>query len=221
MNRLVGYEVRGEWGGSRGTAYTYELAGNGLFIKAENVYLRARIPVAPGKVRGLTDSTVFVQLRWGRIPRHLFDLALSVMLNRREKEVYVAIIREYDRYRLCIPGQEGSGAKVVYQNPENVVMDLHSHGKMGPRFSGQDDRDEQGFRLYGCVGRLDRWEPLVNFRVGVYGYWMPVKFEDVFDVPPAGVVDVVASNIEPLGKPFDGAQGEREGEDDAVSADGG
>jgi PRTRC genetic system protein A len=61
-------------------------------------------------------------------------------------------------------------------------MDIHSHGHMKAWFSGTDNTDEQGLRLYMVVGRLDTLLPEVELRLGVYGYFIPLSVEDVFDV---------------------------------------
>jgi hypothetical protein len=53
---------------------------------------------------------------------------------------------------------------------------------MGAFFSATDNRDEQGLGLYALAGRLDRLIPEVNMRVGLYGYFAPLKFSEVFDV---------------------------------------
>ena len=48
-----------------------------------------------------------------------------------------------------------------------------------------DDRDEQGFRVYGVVGRLDTATPELALRVGIYGHFAPVEWSQVFDgLPP-------------------------------------
>ena len=48
-------------------------------------------------------------------------------------------------------------------------------------------RDEQGFRIYGVVGRLDAPRPELSLRVGVYGHFAPVDWLQVFDGPNPGV----------------------------------
>ena len=50
-----------------------------------------------------------------------------------------------------------------------------------------DDGDEQGFRIYGVVGRLDATEPELSLRVGVYGHFAPADWPQVFDGPQPGV----------------------------------
>jgi len=45
-----------------------------------------------------------------------------------------------------------------------------------------DNEDEQGFRIYGVIGNMTR-RPQVRLRVGIYGYFYELDFEDVFDGP--------------------------------------
>lgn len=184
-------------------AYRYILTGNGILVSAENERLYARIPIAKTKVRGLEALPSKVALMHGRIPQRLFDLALSVMLASPDKERYVGI-RWSDGYQLYVPEQEGAGASVTYQTADDVVVELHSHPGMAARFSGIDNKDEQGFKVYGVIGQelvdITSFDsshrefalggPCVNLRVGVYGYFMPVKWSDIFE----GKLDAVDMN---------------------------
>ena len=68
-----------------------------------------------------------------------------------------------------------------------MVAEFHSHGSARAFFSATDDRDEQGFRIYGVVGRLDTLRPELRLRVGVYGHFAPVEWPQVFDGPDPGV----------------------------------
>ena len=61
-----------------------------------------------------------------------------------------------------------------------VLLDLHSHGNMSAFWSQTDEGDEQGFRAYGVVGRLDT-QPEIRLRLGVYGYWFPIPVGVLFD----------------------------------------
>lgn len=87
-------------------------------------------------------------------------------------------------------GDQGHGCRtgVSYINPQSVALDLHSHGELAPLFSSQDNRDETGLKLYGVVGDLVR-QPTVQIRVGVYGYFMPLIWSDVFKGSLIGVRD--------------------------------
>ena len=50
----------------------------------------------------------------------------------------------------------GPRTSLAYRPLADVVLaEFHSHGSARAFFSPTDDRDEQGFRIYGVVGRLD------------------------------------------------------------------
>jgi PRTRC genetic system protein A len=177
----VGYLLNTERGqeGEPGPFYNYILAGNGLFVRAKSPFLQATVMIAYAPVRGLLPLEETVELPMGSIPRYIYDLALSIFFSNRRQEHYVAVTWEGE-YRLRVPFQEPGECGVRYERLPSTVLDIHSHGTMRPFFSGTDDRDEQGFRLYMVVGRLDTLVPEVEMRVGVYGYFAPVQFEEVF-----------------------------------------
>ena len=181
---MVGYQVFHEDGlyGARGLYFNYVLAGNGLFIEAESPLLSGRVQIAEAQVRGLQPMVPEVYLPHGKIPIRLMELALTVFLANPDVEQYVCVVFEEGEYRLRAPKQTGRGASVEYERLDNVVMDLHSHGKMGAFFSSQDNKDEQGLRLYGVVGGL-REVLHMKMRFGIYGYFGPGEWTEVFDGP--------------------------------------
>ena len=189
---MVGYLTKRADGlfGERGLAYDYILSGNGLWIEAEGILMAARVPVAEAVVRGLDEMEDQVVLRHGPIPQLLFDLALSEMSKDVSREKYVAVVWRDEAYHLEVPEQEMTGGSVHYQNPDNVVLDIHSHGKMRAFFSSQDDIDEQGFKLYCVVGKLNDDMPMVLLRVGVYGYFHLIQSGQVFNGSLQRVVEV-------------------------------
>lgn len=193
MTRPVGYLVKHQEGlqGERGAFYDYVVAGNGVFVETEGSLMAARVPVAEGKVRGLQDTEAKIVLRHGLIAAHLFDLALNVMLADWHNERYLAIAWRDDQYRLLDPRQEGGGAGVKYLRLDGVVLDLHSHCEMPAFFSPTDNRDEQGLKLYGVVGKLDE-RPQLKLRAGVYGYFHELPWDQVFSGPLQGVDDCFA-----------------------------
>ena len=65
---------------------------------------------------------------------------------------------------------------------ERVVIEIHSHHAMPARFSGTDDADETGFRVYGVIGRLPE-QPEIRLRVGVYGYFWEVPASWALELP--------------------------------------
>lgn len=165
--------------GERGQYFDYVLAGNGLFIEAEGRFMAARIPVSSVEVRGLQDIEPRIVLRYGKIPRYIFDLAFNWMAANADQEKFVAITWN-NGYHLQFPDQKMETFNVHYEVADNTVMDLHSHGHMNAFFSIQDNRDEQGFQLYGVVGRLHQYSNL-RLRVGVYGYHYDIAWNDIFE----------------------------------------
>jgi PRTRC genetic system protein A len=179
----VGYLINTAAGlqGEPGVFYQYIMAENGLFLQAKNEHLAARICIADQLVRGLAPIDGHIELRHGRIPLHLLNLALSTFCTKPGIEQYLAITWEADGYHLRIPLQSGTGGSVKYEVLPDTVMDIHSHaGKVSTFFSSTDDKDEQGFMLYAVVGGLLDLCPTVEIRIGVYGYFMPLERGDIF-----------------------------------------
>lgn len=166
--------------GETGLFYDYILAGNGLFIRARNNHIGAQICIAPVEVRGLAPLEERVDLLHGIIPRRLLDMALSLCEVAAPQEQYVAITWENNEFRIKAPSQERTGAKIKYSTLENVVLDIHSHGRMRAFFSGEDDKDDQGLGLHAVIGHVES-EPEALLRVSVYGYFAPVDQATVFE----------------------------------------
>ena len=179
--RPIGYLLNTKEGpeGEPGLFYDYILAGNGLFVRARSPLLGATVLITPAEVRGLLPLEEKVELTQGRIPWMLYDLAVSVLAAEPNRERYLAVTWE-GKYHLKVPSQEGTAGGVEYERLPNTVLDIHSHGTMRAFFSGTDDRDEQGFRIYMVMGRFDTLLPDVEIRVGVYGYFAPLVLHEVF-----------------------------------------
>lgn len=179
--KMVGYLLNYPDGisGEKGIYYNYILAANGLFIEASNPMLAARVPVSECEVRGLAPMKAKTALTYGSIPQHFFDLALDTFLAAPDRERYVAVTAAAG-YHFYVPVQDEGGASVIYEIGDSVVLDIHSHGHMAARFSGQDNDDEKGLRLSAVVGRLNA-TPVVRLRAGVYGYYHSLVWRDVFD----------------------------------------
>ena len=169
--------------GSQGIGYDYVLGSGGLYVQSDSAHLTARVLVAPAEVRGLSPVSEKVTLAHGPIPAYIFELGLAWMLAAPGTERFFAVRWDGDAYRLVVPEQSGTSASLTYQPPVGVVAEFHSHGCLGAFFSATDDRDEQGFRVYGVVGRLDAPAPEMALRVGVYGHFAPLHWSQVFDGP--------------------------------------
>lgn len=181
MKNVVGYLTRYHDGyhGQDGQGYNYIFAKNGVFIYSDNGFISARIPIAQCEVRGLAEEYPMAILNKGKIPGSLFDLAYSNIMANKGKETYFAITWD-NGYHLWKTLQEGLEAHVEYTARVNTIMDIHSHPNMRAFFSHGDDKDEQGFRLSCIVGYPDG-SPEVSVRVGVYGNYLPLAWNDVFD----------------------------------------
>lgn len=167
-----------------GKAYGYFLAGNGVFKVARNAGLYACIPVAAGRIVGLPALAPTVRIAAGRLPE---TLLVALLRDARAlarpapiEAMYHLRLRE-GRAVIERPPQRGRAAHLAYNGGEaaDVVMDIHSHCQMRAFFSGTDNQDEQGFRLYAVLGRIFS-HPEIALRVGVYGDFWRVPVELAF-----------------------------------------
>ena len=181
----VGYLVNHYDGltGSHGIGFDYVLGAGGLYVQSRSTHLTARVLVAPCDVRGLAPVTEKVQLAHGPIPSQLFEVGLRWFQDDPDTERLFAVRWDGRSYRLVVPPQAGTATTIAYVPPAGVVAEFHSHGTSPSFFSATDDQDEQGFRVYGVVGRLDALQPVLSLRVGVYGHFAPVEWSQAFDGP--------------------------------------
>ena len=186
----VGYLVNHPAGlaGVQGIGYDYVLGSGGVYVQSQSAHLVARIPVATGSVRGLAPVAEKMQLSLGPIPARLFELGLRWFQDAPDTERFFAVRWDGDAYRPVVPPQAGTETSLAYRPPASVVAEFHSHGRSHAFFSATDDRDEQGFRIYGVVGRLDTPQPELRLRVGVYGHFAPVDWSQVFSGPDPGLL---------------------------------
>ena len=173
--------------GVQGVGYDYVLGEGGLYVQSESAHLTARLLVAPAEVRGLAPVSEKLTLAHGPIPAHLFELGLRWFQEAPDIERFFAVRWDGRAYRLVVPPQAGTATSLAYRPPAGVVAEFHSHGSLPAFFSATDDRDEQGFRLYGVVGRLDTLLPELSLRVGVYGHFAPLEWSQVFGGPGQGL----------------------------------
>ena len=197
----MGYLVNHPAGlaGAQGIGYDYVLGLGGVYVQSASAHLTARVLIAPCVVRGLAPVSEKVMLPHGRIPSRLLQAGLRWFQDAPDTERFFAVRWDGHAYRPVVPPQAGSRASLIYQPPSGVVAEFHSHGSLSAFFSATDDRDEQGFRIYGVAGRLHTARPELRLRVGVYGHFAPVEWSQVFDGP---VPDVRLSGEEP-GSPLD------------------
>ena len=173
--------------GTHGIGYDYVLGAGGVYVQSESANLTARVPVAPCTVRGLAPVAEKVELAQGPIPAGLFEVGLRWFQDDPDTERLFAVRWDGHDYRMVVPPQAGTATSLAYVPPAGVVAEFHSHGSSRAFFSATDHRDEQGFGIYGVVGRLDTPRPELSLRVGVYGHFAPVDWSQVFDGADPGV----------------------------------
>ncbi len=165
-----------------GVAYDYVVGGDGLFVVADNALLAVRVSIGPCRVRGLPQLGSRLQLKHGRLPHSLWEgiVETARLLAASSQEVLLAVTWDGSDYQPAVPVQVVAPTRICYRPLPNVVLEIHSHHHYPACFSDIDDADEQRLCLYGVVGRLACDQPEVALRVGAYGYFMPVAWDDVF-----------------------------------------
>ena len=169
--------------GAAGIGFDYVLGSGGVYVQSRSGQLSARLRLAACAVRGLAPLDERLELRRGPIPAELFERGLGWFREDPETERFFAVGWDGRAYRLVVPEQTGSASSLHYRPPEGVVAEFHSHGRAAARFSDTDDRDEQGFRIYGVCGRLDADRPELNLRLGLYGHFAPLQWRQMFRGP--------------------------------------
>jgi PRTRC genetic system protein A len=168
--------------------YQYVVAANGLFIRAEDSRLEALVKVAAARLTGLADLFEGANLKIDRVPGVWLRSVLASARKRMPNEAmyqfwwdgtsHNAVTRTW---RCSMPAQISSPTALQFDDLGQTVIDLHSHNSMPAFFSSTDDADEQGLRFYAVIGRIDTDQPEIRVRVGVYGHFLDVPADMVFD----------------------------------------
>jgi PRTRC genetic system protein A len=132
-----------------------------------------------------------VEMEYPRIPEIFLKNMLEIAGWQRGKrgkhlEVVfrVAWNEEDGDWMLDIPAQEQYEAfcKPLSKEPENTLLEIHSHHVMPAAFSSQDNLDERGFRLYGVMGEFGK-KPVLHLRLGIHGHFADVSASDFMELP--------------------------------------
>jgi PRTRC genetic system protein A len=168
--------------------YQYVVAANGLFIRAEDSRLEALVKVATARLTGLADLVQGANLKVDRVPGVWLRSVLASARKRMPNEAmyqfwwdgtsHNAVTRTW---RCTMPAQISSPTALQFDDLGQTVIDLHSHNSMPAFFSSTDDADEQGLRFYAVIGRIDTDQPEIRCRVGVYGHFLDVPADMIFD----------------------------------------
>ena len=167
--------------------YAYIMAGNGVLLYAKRDNLEVLIPVSRATIVGLPPLEPFVNMP--RVPAILIHHILQASKENLPNEILFWFNFDHGRqeWNLDAPLQVCRPASVFPLDKSDplgskALIDLHSHALLDPFFSRTDNRDEQGFRIFAVIGRVNE-KPLILVRVGVYGNYWNIPAEMVFELP--------------------------------------
>ena len=167
--------------------YAYIMAGNGVFLYAKRDDLEVLIPVSRATVTGLPALEPFVNMP--RVPAVLMHHILQASKENLPNEILFWFNFDRDRqlWNLDAPLQICRPAGVFPADKNDplgikALIDLHSHARMEPFFSTTDNKDEQGFRIFAVIGKVNE-QPEIRVRVGVYGNYWNIPGSMIFELP--------------------------------------
>jgi PRTRC genetic system protein A len=177
----------------------YIVAQNGVFVWARRAGLEALIPVASCTIRGLYPVEPYVRMSHPPVDTWLTASMLRLSREARTLEggfleilFYLTWERKHG-WHLTVPAQEQEALRVHPILDEvgqalyaETLIEVHSHHTMRAFFSSTDDKDEQGFRIYGVIGCVDnqRDHPTeMRLRVGIYGHFWELPASQVLSMP--------------------------------------
>ena len=169
--------------------YRYLMAANGVFIEAnrKGLGIQARLIGNGSKLVGLHPLENTMRLDNGRVDRETVRHILLRCYFELPNEVLFYLTPRQGAWSLRIPEQIQSPGGVRPVDPFNLMardalIEVHSHNSMPAYFSGTDDHDETGFRIYAVIGKVDSHRPEIRVRVGVYGNFISIPAHLVFDL---------------------------------------
>jgi len=188
--------------------YAYIMAGNGVFLYAKRDDLEVLIPVSRATIAGLPSLEPFVNMPC--VPAILMHHILQASKENLPNEILFWFNFDHDRqvWNVDAPLQICHPASVIPVNKNDplgikALIDLHSHALMDPFFSCTDNKDEQGFRIFAVIGKVNG-KPEIIVRVGVYGNYWIIPASMIFELPEEiwdtyygkGELDYDETNIE-------------------------
>ena len=186
----VGYLVNhpGGLAGVQGIGHDYVLGSGGVYVQSQGAHLTARVPVAPGTVRGLAPVAEKVQLTHGPIPASLFELGLRWFQDAPDTERFFAVRWDGRAYRLVVPTQAGTATRTRVSAPRRGGRPSSTLTEaLLPSSRPPTTGTSRASASTASVGRLDDPLPELRLRVGVYGHFAPLGWPQVFggpDPPP-------------------------------------
>lgn len=161
------------------------LGRNGVFLQMRTPWLDCttrvgrlaeRLPLPYG------DVVERIAFSFGAIPIRLLERFIEAARAALPDEVAGALIYDERLQTLALRIHEGldvGRGHVRYRiadlgEGEVLAVDLHSHGWFDAFWSAEDDRDDNGVRVCGVFGHLDRATPTAKFRLVLNGHCVPL-----------------------------------------------
>lgn len=173
------------------TLYEYLFAGNGVFIRAFREGLSATIPVNlyPSPLRFLPSLSPQVTLDSQPIPKSillaLWRQSCLAQSSQGLMEILFHLHYKAPYWHLVTPkqSQSPSHCQPLQAYLQSAVAEIHSHGTESAYFSATDNLEENGFRLYGVIGRLNSPRPEILLRIGIYHHFLILPASSLFTLP--------------------------------------
>jgi PRTRC genetic system protein A len=170
--------------------YEYVLAADGVYVRGSRPGLEVMFQIGKCEVRGLAH--VEAVFKW-RLPIVSEEIVRAIWLHSEQAaeqglEKLFHLCWDGETFRLEIPDQTQTSAscRPLDSGPESsharALIEIHSHHEMPAFFSGTDNKDEQGFRIYGVIGRVFS-APELRARVGCHGYFWEIPARWVMEMP--------------------------------------
>jgi PRTRC genetic system protein A len=191
---LICYATTADLLPSSGSALTYYLAGNGIFVSAVRPSIQILMPICLSnqRIKGLPHLTPYLNVT-PRIPKELLlkvwrsscnactesNVEILFHFHKQDTEWKLQTPEQTQNTNSCQPTESGSHA-----SHHHAVAEIHSHAAMPAFFSSTDNADETGFRIYGVLGRVNTTKPEIQMRVGLFQHCWNIPAKTVFDIEP-------------------------------------
>jgi PRTRC genetic system protein A len=161
------------------------VARNGTFIQTRLDWLDCTLAMSqrPVAIRlPYGEVTEHLRFCFGVLPISLIEDFVARARRRLPDEAAGVLIYSRTtgglRLAMCEPTSV-SPVHISYRRPEmgrdeTVAVDLHTHGRLPPFWSDEDNRDDQGIVVAGVFGLLHQPAPTARFRLGVNGFHKPL-----------------------------------------------
>ena len=162
------------------------VGANGVFVQVKLDWLDCIVRIADvAPVPPLPYGTVqeHIEFTFGVIPVSLLKAFIDAGRSGLPNEVAGGLIysrstgglrlQVYDVLRTSPDGVESRMPSL--QGDESIAIDLHTHAQDRAFWSRTDNRDDQGVKVAGVFGNLNRDKPSAAFRLVVNGYYKALR----------------------------------------------